>query len=918
MTTAGTGGARQALLAAAIAVAVAAHVAIHADAQQPLPWAALAAAALVAATAAGRRAAEPAPAPAAPAARTGRGRRLLLGALTVAAAGGATTLAALDQLPVVALLLWLASAGLGALAVRGWQATPAVRVATPWRRGEVVALLAVLALAALARVLWLDTLPRAIFGDEPRVGMYLANVFGGDRIPNFFRMGWNTWPVIGLSLQGLFAPVAGLGITTLRLSSALLGTLGVLATYLLARELSGPRLALLAACLFAICRTAIDFSRLGITHAQILFLEPLALFHLWRAINGGRAVHWWMAGVATGWCLFSYNAGQLVPLLVAGWLGLAALARPARLGSHWRGGALLAAGFALTVLPYALYVTDAFRFGPNWGQFTIMARNRQALSQVAEAWRVVGAGRAGELLGRQIWLTWLGFGVLPGAGYNLGYRGGGMLDDVSAALFVLGLAMALRRVARGRDAFVPYWWLATAVAGGIATADPPATVRLVGLLPALAILAAVPLDGLIASGAAGWRRDTGVAVAGLLLLGAGYLNWQTYFVELAATVADPNSELARVLRTRPPDQRAVLLGAEHHLAFQQELYLIEFPGRVADELEVAHALPLHRPVEAPLTLVLGPTQETQADYIRSLYPGAVVTDVRQPNGALLFRAVDLTPEDVRPRTGLTLQGAAAPPGAVDPFAPLPGIAAGTRLTWTGQVYWPSDRPLGVGLRAAQPTVVQVGDAPPLVASGDGTPVDAILTLPRGWQPIRIEETAGAARALELQLGGDGPAQTLSRWQLRPDGERQGLRATYTIPTFTEARETVAMLDPQINAFLVEQRFPSARVRTPFRVEWRGALRVDTPGTYRFDAVGSGPYRAVLDGEPLFAVDAVVPERPEGAQAERSLVAGLHPIEVHFASPMLAHTTRRIFQLFWTPPGGTRALIPPTHLVPAED
>jgi hypothetical protein len=291
---------------------------------------------------------------------------------------------------------------------------------------------------------------------------------------------------------------------------------------------------------------------------------------------------------------------------------------------------------------------------------------------------------------------------------------------------------------------------------------------------------------------------------------------------------------------------------------------------------------------------------------------------------LLFRAVDLTPDDVRPRTGLTLQGAAAPAGAADPFAPLPpGIAAGTRLTWTGQVYWPSDRPLAVALRAAQPTVVQVGHAPPLVASGDGAPVDATLTLPRGWQPIRIEETAGGARALQLQLGGDGAAQTLSRWQLRPDGERQGLTAIYTIPTFTEAKEAVAMLDPQINAFLVEgflveQRLPSARVRTPFSVVWRGALRVDTPGSYRFDAVGSGPYRAVLDGEPLFAVDAVVPERPEGAQAERHLAAGLHPIEVHFASPTLAHTTRRIFQLFWTPPGGTRVLIPPTHLVPAED
>src|SRR5205814_3949434 len=163
-------------------------------------------------------------------------------------------------------------------------------------------------LAALARTLWLATLPRAYFGDEPRVAMYLHDAFRGGARPNFFSMGWNTWPAIGLSLQGLFAPLFGLHLWTLRLASALMGTLGVLATYLLARELLAPRAALLAALLFAICRTAIDFSRLGITHAQVLCLEPFALFFLWRALNGGRAVAYLWAGVVTAWCLYSYNA----------------------------------------------------------------------------------------------------------------------------------------------------------------------------------------------------------------------------------------------------------------------------------------------------------------------------------------------------------------------------------------------------------------------------------------------------------------------------------------------------------------------------------------------------------------------------------------------------------------------------------
>ncbi len=913
MTTAESSGARQALLAAAIGAAVAAQLSIHADYGRGLPWLVLAAAAIGAAAVAGRRLpARPLAAPAPPM-PVSRAQRLLLGAASLAATAGATAIATSDRWPVPPLLLWLAAAALGALAVRRWPVTPATAVGIPWTTREMLAVGALLVLAALARVWWIDTLPRAIFGDEPRVGMYLYNAFNGGHIPNFFRMGWNTWPVIGLSMEGLLVPIVGLNIATLRLSSALLGTLGVLVTYLLARELYGPRVAFLGALLFAICRTAIDFSRLGVAHSQIFFLEPLALFHLWRAINGGRAVHWWMAGVASAWCLFSYNAGQLVPPLVIGWLALAALARPARLRTHWRGAALVAAGLALTLFPYAFYVSDAFQFGPNWGQFTVMARSRQTMSQVMEAWHVVGAGRAWEILQRQIWITWLGFGVLPGSGYNIGYRGGGMLDDVSAALFVLGLAMSLRRLRRGRDAFVPYWWLATVIAGGIATADPPATVRMVGLLPAIAILAALPLDWLIATAGEGWRRAAGLAAVVALLIGAGSINWQTYFVDYAGTMGDPNSELARYLHTRPADQHAILLGPEHHLALHQELFLIEFGGRTDDEMDVAQALPLHQPVDAPLTLVLGPTQETQTAYLRSLYPHAVPGEVRSANGALYFRTVDISPDDVRARAGLALDAPGAPAGgAIDPFAPLPaGIAAGAHVGWVGQVYWPSNRAMGLRVRSALPATVRIGDAPPVVNPGRPEPVDATLTLARGWQPIRIDETAGDGRSLELQLSGDGFNEPLTRWQLRPDRVPQGLTATYTV-----GNETVWALDPQINAYVIEQRQPSARVRTPFSAVWRGALRVDQAGSYRFDAIGSGPFRAVLDGEALFAADDVVPEQPAEKAAVRTLEPGLHPIEVSFASPKLAQTTRRIFQLFWTPPGGERQLIPPTNLVPA--
>jgi len=898
---------RQALLAVAIALAITAQLRAHTDFHDATAWAGLALAAGLALLAGVPRGEPQLPVPQS---ALGRPRRSF-GIAALAAVAAATILGSIGTLPIVGLLLWVASVPLGVLAVRDWQITPPRSAAAPWSRGEIAALLALLVCAGLARALWLDVLPRSIFGDEPRVAVYIRQAFVPRlTLQSFFIMGWNTWPAIGLALQGLFVPLLGLDITALRASSALMGTLGVLTAYVLARELFDTRPALCAAILLAGGRTAIDFSRLGIAHAQILFLEPLALFHLWRAFHGGRAVHWLMAGVVAGWCLYSYNAGQLVAPLLLAWIALVALRHGALRRTHWRGVALLVGALLLTVLPYAYAVSDGFHFGANWSEWTVMARSRQTLGHMIDAWRAGGAAPAWSILRDQLWITWLGFGVLPGS-YGLGYRRGGMLDDVSAALFVVGLGIALRRIGRGNAGFVLFWLVLTIFAGGIATVDPPAFVRMIGLLPALTILAALPLDALMAAaGPVAWRRVVaGLASAGLLA-GALWINWQTYFGERTAVLADPSSELVRYLAAQPGDTHADLVGGEYFLAFGQELFDIELPGRGRDLSEPAHLLPLHEP-SAALTLILGPTQMTLLPYIQQLYPHATFTDVIAANEPRpFFRAVHIPPDEARERSGLLLRGAA--PLATDdahlprdPFAASAGGAAATSSSWSGSVYWPTSHPVEVHVTAARQTRLTIGAAPAIeLAAGETQAVT--LTLPRGWQPIGLDERGAGAGALQIAIGG----MPLTRWQLRPESG-EGLRATYR----QADGSVVESIDPQLNSFVIEglgdpRDAPVAHM--PFTAAWRGTLRVDVTGEYRFDAIGSGPYRISLDGQPLLDAPDVVAEEPIATQQQRTLQAGPHHIEAVFDSSKPAHTGRRILQLYWTPPGGERALIPPSQ------
>src|SRR4030095_1190774 len=127
--------------------------------------------------------------------------------------------------------------------------------------------------------------------------------------------------------------------------------------------------------------------------------------------------------------------------------------------------------------------------------------------------------------------------------------------------------------------------------------------------------------------------------------------------------------------------------------------------------------------------------------------------------------------------------------------------------------------------------------------------------PRGTRRSRIEKPAAAHRALKISIA----SVPLTRWSFRPESAREGLNATYT----REDGSTVAALDPQLHAFAVEDRFPPESellVRMPFTASWRGALNVETAGTYQFEALGSGPYSVQLDGAELFVSAPSAPEQ----------------------------------------------------------
>ena len=844
-----------------------------------------------------------------------RTRRVLWIGATIAMVVAVTWLTETSRLPLLALAMWLFAFVSASIAVAGLRVTPGLAQALPFTTREFALIAAIVALAALARFSWLDTLPFYYFNDEPRVGAYLLNRLRGAPI-EFFRMGWNTWSGLGLWLQGMFVPVLGLNLVTLRLSSALMGTLSVLTTYLLTRELLGKRAAWIAAILLAIGRTSIDFSRLGVCHAQVMLFGTFAFWCWWRAVNTGSALSYLWAGIGLGWGLYSYNAGYLLPVIWGGWVVLCALAAPRVIATHWRGAALTLGGFLLSTFVYLVYVTDHFTFQRMWYEWTYMARNRQVLGRILDVWQAEGFGAMLTPLWDQVWRTWLGFTVLPDSSYGIGYRAGGMLDHITGPLFVLGLAVAAVGV-RSRRFFLFYWWLPTSVLGGVLTDNPPSSWRLVGLVPLLAIVASLPLDAIVA--ATRRRRPLHALAVGLvvvLLAAAAWDNWRSYFVEFgnSDSMLDLSSALSHDIEAAAPDTQVIVFGPDGSLNVHSELFEVNFGrDRLTDVAEASTFLPIRIPLRVPLLLVLAPLQTAMVDQVRDMYPGAVIRDrTRQSDQQLMYRLVELTPQQLEGRTGLSLVGGGALSTPADPFAPLPAELADKPLRWSGRVFWSSDRPLSVQLRSAAPVVLRFGEDAELRGSGP-EPVTATVQMARGWQLFRLEEEQASAEARpSVALTLKETPQPLNRWDLRPDAVGDGLRVRY------EHDGTVLLdsVEPQLNLCTMEPLFAreSLAVTLPFVASWNGSLQLAESGLYEFEVRSSAPYTVELDGSALCNELRIALVGPVACVISRELTAGRHDLSAWWDGSDTTMIAHHVLQLKWRQPGTEEfRLVPPENL-----
>jgi 4-amino-4-deoxy-L-arabinose transferase-like glycosyltransferase len=166
-------------------------------------------------------------------------------------------------------------------------------------------------------------------------------------------------------LESKVVGLIGHNFAGLRATSALIGSLNIVALYLLAEALFDRKTAFIAALLLTVFPPHIHFSRIAIANIADPLFGTLALAFMARGIKSNRRVDWTAAGAALGLTQYFFEGGRLFfpPLLVL-WIVMLILCLSfKRLQILWRGMVVMFLTVMFVGMPvyYTIFARDVSR-----------------------------------------------------------------------------------------------------------------------------------------------------------------------------------------------------------------------------------------------------------------------------------------------------------------------------------------------------------------------------------------------------------------------------------------------------------------------------------------------------------------------------------------------------------------------------
>lgn len=182
------------------------------------------------------------------------------------------------------------------------------------RLRDAFALIGLALIAGCARLYQLPKIPPGLHHDEAVNGLDVIVTI--PRLhPIFFEANNGREPLF-IYLQWISANLFGPSGWSLRVTSAVVGTLTVLAVYWLAREWYGQRIGVVAGFALATSFWHLDLSRIGLRAIAAPLFLTLAIACLWRGRRDRRLVWCALAGLFLAADLYTYSSARVAALII--------------------------------------------------------------------------------------------------------------------------------------------------------------------------------------------------------------------------------------------------------------------------------------------------------------------------------------------------------------------------------------------------------------------------------------------------------------------------------------------------------------------------------------------------------------------------------------------------------------------------
>ncbi len=753
---------------------------------------------------------------------------------------------------------------------------------------EMIALGLILALAAFLRLYHIGSMPQGLFIDQGFVGYSARRILHESGyhpfyISEIFLMAY----AMTLYQVAIWFKFFGENEMALRTFYVFLAMLGLPLIYWTFRQLAGPRMALATLFILAVMRWHIIFSRNQFPTIQVPLYMFATLAFLLYGLNNAKRWAFVTAGVLFGLGFYTYQGFKIMPVLLVVYTAYEFCADRKRILKNWK-NILFFLGVAVIVTsPILTDMVVHKNFGDRESQVSIFTEVSKQHS-MRPFWE--GALRTSLMFGRK---------GDPNARHNL--QDFQMLDDISAALFVLGLGYGIAHIKRRKYFYAVTGFFVTSLLC-LLTIDAAHANRMLATTPFMAFLIATPVAVIWArvlkfiGSKAEWVFLVLLAPVAFFMLSQ---NWDVYFNKQGKSVSSWHEYAAR--ETEVGRRMARYGSAYDYLVAPPYMgyHTINFLGyKDLDKLEalnfpeaiISHSGDPNRGVY----FAVEEDRPAVAEMLKSYYPGAVDESLLDPDGHKAVYFLKVPADQLRKVLGLKAVFDRPVNGVkeaqIDTFPA--GLPTGPyKATLTGNLFidHTDDYRWVLG-----------GNVHPTMWIGGRLASAAVAQhLEKGYYPVRIQISVASGQKPVLTIATRRSSVLATNVEAGAFNSLPPFRALkgsyYRDGLWDKEKPGEVRWDPILD-FTDGNEFPTGSI---YSIHWTGILNADQTGSYRFYIQSRAATGLTIDGKNLM---------PVGRTREGNgyLKAGPHKIDVYCVNPDLSFP---YFALYWTKPDGTSEVIP---------